>query len=119
MFTRPKISTVKSNIKYLTVPPHINRSNKAERAIYTLNNHLKAGLATVDPDGPIHERDSLISKVELTLNLLRASRVNPKLSAWAYLFGQFDWVHTSLVPPGKNVLVHLKSDNRSNWAPNG
>ena len=54
----------------VTVPPHIQCANKAERVIQTLKIHLKVGLATVDPYNPIHEWDMLIPKVELTLNLL-------------------------------------------------
>ena len=80
---------------------------------------MKALLASVDPDLPIHEWNRLIPQAELTLNLLRASIFNPILLAWAYLFGKFDWMCTPLAPPGTNVLVHLKPDNRSTWLPNG
>jgi hypothetical protein len=53
----------------------------------------------------------------LSLNLLRGSRLNPKLSAWAQLNGTFDFNRTPLAPPGIRVLVHQKPDNRSTWSP--
>ena len=77
----------KEKIKYQMVPPHIHRANLAERAIQTFKNHFKAGLATLDPDFPLAEWDRLISQENITLNLLRSS----SLSAYAYLFGKFDF----------------------------
>ena len=114
-----KTALSKAGLTYQLVPPHIHRANKAERAIQTFKCHLKAGLATLDPNFPIHEWDRLIDQCELTLNLLRASRLNPKLSAWAYLFGEFNYMKTPLAPPGTKCLVHLKPNQRGTWAPNG
>ena len=114
-----EIALHNARLKYQLVPPHIHRANKAERAIQTMKGHLKAGLATVDPDFPIHEWDRLLDQCELTLNLLRASRLNPKLSAWAFLFGEFDYMKTPLAPPGTKCLVHLKTSQRPTWSPNG
>jgi hypothetical protein len=53
----------------------------------------------------------------LTLNRLRSSRVNPRLSAYAYLNGNFDFNKTPpLAPPGTKVLIHLKPDQQASWA---
>jgi hypothetical protein len=78
-----------------------------------------AFLATCDPDFPVSEWDQLLFQVELTLNLLKSSRVNPKLSAYAYLNGNFDFNKTPLAPPGTKVVVHLKPDQRASWAYHG
>ena len=109
----------KAELTYQLVPPHIHRANKAERAIHILKGHLKAGLATLDPDFLIQERDRLFDQCELILNLLRASKLNPKLSAWVYLFGEFDYMKTPLAPSGSKFLVHSKTSQRGTWAPNG
>ena len=101
----------KNDVKFQTERPHIYRANAVERAIQTFKAHLKAGLASLDPKFSVTQCDILINQAELTLNLLRASRINPKLSAYAYLFGKFDYNLSPLVPPGTNVLVHLKLDN--------
>jgi hypothetical protein len=109
----------KYNLDYQLVPPHLHRRNAAERAIRTYKSHLLACLATCDPDFPVSEWDRLFFQVGLTLNLLRSSRVNPKLSAYAYLHGNFDFNKTPLAPMGTKVLVHLKPDQRPSWAYHG
>jgi len=70
----------------------------------------------VDRQFPIHLWDRLIPQAELTLNLLRGSRINPKLSAWAQLHGLYDFNHTPIAPPGMRVLVHEKPSIRQTWA---
>ena len=69
------------NVKYQLVPPHIHRRHSAERAIQTFKNHFIAGLASTDPNFPLSNWCRLLPQAELTLNLLRPSRLNPKLSA--------------------------------------
>ena len=71
------------NADYQLVPPHTHRRNLAERAIQTYKNHFKAGLASVNPNFPLSEWDRLLEQANITLNLLRSSRVNPKLSAYS------------------------------------
>ena len=109
----------KYGLTYQLVPPHVHRRNAAERAIRTYKNHLLAFLATCDPDFPVAEWDRLLFQVELTLNLLCSSRVNPRLSAHAYLNGNFDFNQTPLAPPGTRVVVHLKPHQRASWAYHG
>ena len=69
----------------------------------------------MNPSFTITHWDQLLEQAEITLNLLRASRVNPKLSAYAYLFGNFDFNKTPLAPPGTKVAVHIKPGNRPSW----
>ena len=97
---------------YELVPPHQHRRNAAERAIRTFKNHFLAGLATCDPDFPLREWDRLVVQAELTLNLLQNSRVNPLLSSWAYLFGNFNFNKSPLVPPGTKIVMHSKPSNK-------
>eukprot|EP00957_Ditylum_brightwellii_P187918 14307816-Ditylum_brightwellii.AAC.2 len=49
------------------------------------------------------------------LNLMQSSRVNPKLSAYAYLFGNFNVNATPLAPPGTKVVVYKKSGRHGSW----
>ena len=76
-------------------------------------------MATCDPDFPLREWDRLLQQAELTLNLLRNSRINPALSAWAYLFGNFDFNKSPLIPPGTKVILHSKPAQRKSWAFHG
>lgn len=106
-------------IEYQLAPPGMHRRNAAERAIRTFKNHLIAGLCSCDPTFPMHLWCRLLQQAIITLNLLRASRINPKLSAYAQVFGNFDYNRTPLAPPGTRVLSHDKPDKRASWAPHG
>jgi hypothetical protein len=105
------------DIQLQLVPPGVHRANAAERAIRTLKNHIIAGLCTTDPDFPLHLWDRLLPQALLTLNLLRASRINPKLSAYAQVFGQYSYNTTPIAPPGTHFLIHEKPGARESWAP--
>ena len=107
------------NIDYQLVPPYIHRRNAAERAIRTFQNHFIAGLSSVDKNFPLHLWDKLLPQAELTLNLMRGSRINPRLSAHAQMAGPFDFNRTPLAPPGIRVLVHIKPSERTTWSPHG
>jgi hypothetical protein len=104
-------------VDFQLVPPGVHRRNAAERAIRTFKNHLIAGLCSVDKDFPLHLWDRLIPQALLTLNLLRGSRLNPNLSAWAHTHGHFDFNRTPIAPPGIRVLAHEKPNNRTTWSP--
>ena len=70
------------NVDFQLTPAGVHRRNRAERAIQTFKNHMIAGLCTVDPQFPLNLWDKLIPYALLTLNLLRPSRINPRLSAY-------------------------------------
>jgi len=106
-------------VDYQLVPPHVHRRNAAERAIRTFKNHFIAGLCSTDKNFPLHLWDRLLPQAELTLNLLRSSRINPRLSAWAQLHGPFDFNRTPIAPPGIRVIIHDKPTVRRSWAPHG
>ena len=107
-----KLAIVKNKGNYELVPPHQHRRNSAEKAIRTLKNHLLSGLATCNTNFPIHEWDRLLPQCKLTLNLLRNSQINPKLSSWAILNGMRDFNKVPLAPPGTQIVVHNKPGQR-------
>jgi hypothetical protein len=73
----------KEKIDYQLVPPHVHRHNAAKPAIGTFKDHFIAGLCSVDPNFPLQLWDHLHPQGTTTLNLLRSSRLNPRLSAGA------------------------------------
>ena len=75
--TTLKSAMTKNQTSYQLLPPHTHRSNVAEQAIQTFKNHIKAGLASLDPQYPVSEWDQLLEQAFLTLNLLRVARNNP------------------------------------------
>ena len=95
-------------VDFQLTPPHIHRRNAAERAIQTLKNHFIAGLCSTDRQFPLHLWDRLLPQALISLNLLRSSRINPRLSAWVQVHGACDYNRMPMAPPGTRVLVHEK-----------
>jgi hypothetical protein len=71
-----------NDIAYQLVPPHCHRRNAAERAMRTFEEHFVAGLFSVDPSFPLHLWYRLLPQAEITLNLLRTSRLHPQNRFW-------------------------------------
>jgi hypothetical protein len=109
----------KENIDYQLVPPGTHRRNAAEHAIQTFKNHFIAGLCSVDKDFPLHLWDCLVEQAVITLNLLRGSRLNPRLSAWAQFHGHFNVNRTPIAPPRIRVIAHDKPADQDTWSPHG
>jgi hypothetical protein len=107
----------KQGIDNQLAPPHIHWQNNAESAIQNFKNHFIAGLCSVDPNFPLKLWDKMLPQATITLNLLRKSRVNPRMSAYAQLNGHFDFNRTPMAPPGTRVIAHEKPDQRSSWDP--
>jgi hypothetical protein len=91
-----------SYVEYQLVPPHCHRRNATERDIRTFKEHFVAGLASVDPDFPLHLWDRLLPQAEMTLNLLRTSRQHPQLSAAAHFHGW--WITTKQLLPRQDAI---------------
>ena len=77
--------------------------------------HFKSGLVGANPNFPLPEWDRFIPQANVTLNLLRSSRTNPKLSACACICGNFNSNATPMAPPGTKVLIHTHQCKRGSW----
>jgi len=106
-------------LSYQLVPPHNHRRNYAERAIGIFKDHFISGLASLNPSFPLNLWCRLLPHAEDTLNLLRTSNLNPNISSYAELYGQFDYNATPIFPPGLKILIHEKPSQRSTWSPRG
>ena len=113
----PNYITKENNTRIQFIEANNHRVNAAERAIQTFKNHFVAGLCTVHKNFPMQLWCELLQQCELTLNLLRASRKNNKLSAYAQLEGGFNFNHTPLAPPGTKASVYMDNKIRNSWAP--
>jgi hypothetical protein len=89
--------TVTLQAKFQLIPPDMHRRNRAERAIRTFKDHFLAIPAGVDSKFPPYLWDLLLPQAELTLNLLRQSALNPRMSAWEFFHGPFDFNKTSVL----------------------
>jgi hypothetical protein len=104
-----------NNMDYKLIPPGQHRQNQAERTIQTFKAHLISILAGVDNNFPLSLWCHLLKPTELTLNLLRQSRVAPKILAFAHVHGTHDYMQKPFAPIGCAVQMHVKPDNRLSW----
>jgi hypothetical protein len=102
--------------QYQLRPPHDHRTNTAERAIHTAKNHLQAGWHSTDDKFPLYLWDKTLEQAELTLIIMRGSRINPALLAWEQLHGRYNFNKCPIAPPGIKVLAHEKSNERATWS---
>jgi hypothetical protein len=107
------------DITFQLVPPYTHIRNSAERAIRSFKDHLIAGLCSTDKSFPMHLWDRILPQAVITLNMLRTSRINPKLSAATHIFGQYDFNRAPMAPPGTRIIAHETPGRRRTWAPHG
>jgi hypothetical protein len=107
------------DITFQVVPPYSHRQNSAERAIRSFQDHLIAGLCSTEKSFPMHLWDRLLPQAFITLNMLRTSRINPKLSAATHIYGQYDFNRALMAPPGTRIISHDTPNRRRAWAPHG
>jgi hypothetical protein len=103
-----------NHVNYQLVLPHNNRRNAAGKSIGAWKNHFIAGFSSMVPNFPMHLWCRLIPQATTTLNLLRQSRMNPRLSDEAQHNGAFDFNKSPMAPPGTRVVVH---ENRNSARP--
>ncbi len=81
----------KWNTKFQLVSTDMHHCNQAGCAIHTFKNHFLLILAGVDAAFPPYLWDLLLPQAELTLNLLQQATLNPRISAWEFSQGPFDF----------------------------
>ena len=106
---------VDNNISYQLVPQHIHRRNAAERAISTWKDHLIAGICATNPSFPMHLWDRLLKQCNMTLDMMRTSRIHPPLSTYHQLHGHYSYDATPMIPPGTKVVMDEKPKQRGSW----
>ena len=106
-----------SKMTYELVPPDEHRRNIAEKAIQTFKDHFIGVLSGCAKSMPMHLWCQLLPQVERQLLLLRQSRVNPGMSAYAHVYqGQHDYSKHPFVPIGMEAMVHEKPHKRRTFA---
>ena len=87
--------------------PH---KNIAEISIRTFKAYFLVILAGVDPDFPKYMWDNMLAQTELTINPLSQETLNPRMSAWEYYNGIFDYSATPLGSLGCKIMIHKTSN---------
>jgi hypothetical protein len=67
----------------------------------------------------MHLWDRLVPQAEITLNLLRTSRLHPQLSTAAHFHGLVGYNKTAFALPGCKIVAHEKPGKQRTWAPHG
>ncbi len=107
----------KENVRTQIVEPHNHHVNASEPAIKTTKYHLIAGLATVHKDCPLQLWDKFLQQAEDTLNMLRMSRANTRLSAYEDLHRAFNFNCMPMAPFGTKGLAFVNPDNCTTFSP--
>jgi hypothetical protein len=97
------------------VPPDCHHCNITKQAIQMFKNHFVSILSGVDDRFPLSLWCHLVQPVELTFNLLRQSKVAPKVSVYAHVHGQHDYMKCPFAPLGCAVMANVKPKNRRSW----
>jgi hypothetical protein len=99
------------------VEPHNHRVNAAERAIQTFKNLFIGGISVCDEDFPTVLWSKLVRQCQDACNLLRTSRVHPKVSAYHVLEGVHDFNKVPWAPPGTRATIFNPPEIRTSWEP--
>jgi hypothetical protein len=65
----------------------------------------------------MHLWDRILPQAVITLNMLRTSRISPKLSAETHIFGQYDFNRAPMAPPGTRIIAHETPAIIRTWDP--
>jgi hypothetical protein len=50
---------------------------------------------------------------------MRQSRLNPKVSAYAHIYGHYDFNQAPMAPSDTSVIAHDNPNQRASWDPHG
>jgi len=110
-----KIILTDKYCELMLIEPHNHRVNAAECAIQTFKDHFISALAMTNNEFPLQLWDKLTSQVETALNLMRASHINPNISAYEAIWGPYDWNRFPLAPPGCKAVIYESPAARGSW----
>ncbi len=82
------------------VPPGCHRRNAAKVAIHNFKSHFLSVLAGVADDFPPNLWNWLLSKTEITINLIQQFNATPNVSTYVHLSRPFDYNKMPLAPMG-------------------
>jgi len=69
----------------------------------------------MDANFSLHLWDCLILQAEIMLNILCRCCINPNLSSWVYIHGNYDFNQTHIALPSAHIVVHMKSNACDSW----
>ncbi len=110
-----KTCIAKNGMTHELVTPDCHRCNILKWAIHMFKNHFVSFLSMVDNRFLFSLWCHLVQPAEFTINLLQQSNVAPKVSMYAHVHGQPDYMKCPFTPLGCAVMAHVKPKNRRSW----
>ena len=104
-----------NNIDFQLCPPKNHHSNQAEKEIDTWKCYFLSGLSGVYPNVSLHLWCLLLPQATQTLNILRRSQINPRLSAESQLNKAFDYNRNHMTSPMTKFLIHKTPQQRRTY----
>jgi len=105
-----------NNMTYELTPADDHSRNIAEKTIQTFNkDHFIAILCGTDDVYPMHLWEKLLPQADMTLNMLRPSRLISAISAHAHLYDQHNYADHPLAPMGRAAETNVSSNKRGTW----
>jgi hypothetical protein len=92
-----------------------HQHNQAERVIQTFKVHFISILSGINDKFPLALLCHLLEPTKLTLNLLRQSKLAPKISAYAHIHGPQDYTKKPFAPLGCAIQAHIKPEDCRTW----
>ena len=90
----------------------------AERAVETYKACFKSVIYTLPKEFPMGLWCRLLLQIELGVNIVKACRMNPLLSAWAVMNGEYHFHAMPMAPPGPKMMINQAPGNRRTYGPN-
>jgi hypothetical protein len=103
----------KNGMTHELVPLDCHHCNIAKRAIQMFKNHFISILSRVGDGFPLSLWCHLVQPAELTINLLQQSNVATKVSAYAHVYRQHNYMNFPFTPLGCAVMAYVKPKNRN------
>lgn len=108
-----------NDTNYQIALPSNHCTNAAKKCIQVYKNHFMAGICHMDPTCPIALQCIFIPQANITINLIHASRINPKVSVWAFLNGHFVFNRTPLALVRTKCIISEDPKTRGTWDVHG
>jgi hypothetical protein len=83
----------------------------AEKAVQTYTSCFKSITASLPLSFSISYWCRLLEQCDLSVNIVRPHRHNPKLSSWSVMEGEFHFDSIPIAPPGSQMLMQVKPEN--------
>ena len=103
----------KKGLQHQIVTSHDHHQLPVECAIGTWKNQLTSCLHGADKHFPAHLWCRTNDQVNIQVNLLQQSRINPHRSAYAELFGQYNFNARPLAPIGTEAIIFQPRTNQT------